>query len=184
MTDIDPGNYDIGDIVRVAFTDKPLDALAKADIVPDEPAIALQVRPPTDNELAVIEKIALDAAELQDKLKEAAGSLASDLKKLKDQLKEKMIRHGMTEVNISGRPPIELASSRSRKASRKAIIGVLETAAEKKLTEEERRDPKQVKRAKKEGKTEALNLWNAIDYTTTQSVKIPDPSPPEVESPY
>ena len=181
--DLDPGVYDIGDLVRVAFG-QPLDALAQADIPPAAPAIEVQDRPPSDNELAVIEKLAADAAELQDKLKVAAGSMAADLKKLKAQLKEKMIRHGMSEVNINGRPPIELTSSNSRKPTRKAIIGVLEDASVKKLTDEQRGDPKQLKAAKREGKTKALNLWNAIDYTTSQSVKIPDPSPPEVEAPY
>lgn len=180
---LDPGVYDIGDIVRVAFG-KPLDALAKADIKPDEPAIEVQVRPPTDNELAEIEKLAGDAAEIHDKLKAAVGDMPGKLKNLRDQLKDKMIRHGMSEVNIDGRPPIELTSSNSRKPTRKAIIGVLEEAAVKKLTEEQRRDPKQLKAAKREGKTKALNLWNSIEYTTTQSVKIPDPAPPEVEAPY
>jgi hypothetical protein len=184
MTDIDPGDYNIGDIVRVAFTDKPLDALAKADIVPDEPAIVEQVRKPTDNELAALEKLAGEAARTQDKLKAAQGSMPGDLKKLRAQLKEQMIRYGMTEVSIDGRPPIELTSSNSRKPTRKAIVAILEEAAEKKLTEEQRRDAKQVKKAKKEGKTKALNLWSLIPQTTSQSVRIPDPSPPEVDSPY
>ena len=180
---VDPGHYDIGDIVRVAFTDKPLDALAQADIVPDGPAME-QVRPPTDNEAAEIEKLAMEAARLQDELKAAAGELPGELKKAKDQLKERMLRHGLKEVTITGRPPIELTASNSRKPTRKAIVGVLEEAAVKKLTEEQRRDSKKLKAAKVEGKTKALNLWNAIPYSTTQSVRIPDPAPSEPESPY
>ena len=166
MTDIDPGDYDIGDLVRVAFGN-PLDALALADTKPDEPAIVEQLRAPTAEELAVMEKLASDAAIAQDKLKEAAGTLAADLKKLKAQLKEQMIRFGMSEITINGRPPIELTSSSSRKPTRKAIIAVLQ----KQLGD-------------KEGKMKALNLWNKIEPTVSQSVKIPDPSPPEVESPY
>jgi hypothetical protein len=184
VTDLDPGDYSIGDLIRVAFVDKPLDALAKADISPDEPAIEDQVRVPTDNEKAEIEEIAMKAAELHDELKAAMGNKPQRLKSLRAQLKEKMIRHGLTEVNINGRPPIELTSSSSRKASRKSIIGVLEAAAVSKLTEEQRRDSKQLKKAQKEGKTKALNLWNAIPMTPSQSVKIPDPTPPEVDSPY
>ena len=184
MTDIDPGYYDIGDIVRVAFTDKPLDALAKADIVPDAPAIAEQVRKPTPNELAAIEKIADDAARVQDELKAATGTKAADLRNLKAQLKDQMIRFGMNEITINGRPPIELTSSNSRKPTRKSIVDILEEAAVKKLTEEQRRDAKQVKKAQKEGKTKALNLWNMIPQSTSQSIRIPDPSPPEVDSPY
>lgn len=183
MSELDPGDFNIGDIVRVAFTDKPLDALAKADIVEDEPATE-QVREPTSNELAALEKLAQEAAELQDKLKEATGTMPGELKKLKAQVKLTMLKHGMKELTISGRPAIELTESSSRKASRKSIIAVLETAAVKKLTDEQRRDAKQLKAAQKEGKTKALNLWNAIEPTVSQSLKIPEPSPPEVESPY
>jgi len=184
MTNIDPGDYNIGDLVRVAFADKPLDALAKADIAPSEPAIEEQVRKPTDNEQAEIEKLATEAAELQDELKAATGDKGSRLKSLRNQLKEKMLQHGLTEVNINGRPPIELATSQSRKASRKSIVAVLEDAEAKKLTKEQQRDPKVLKKAKSEGKKKALNLWNTIPYTVSQSIKIPDPAPPEVDSPY
>lgn len=168
MIELDPGDYNIGDIVRVAFTDKSatLDNLAKADIV-SEPAIDQQVRKPTDNEQAEIEKIATEAAELQDELKKVVGDKQRRLKSLRDQLKEKMIHHGLNEVTISGRPPIELASSSSRKPTRKAIISVL-----------------QEQLGKKEGKMKALNLWNAIEPTTSQKITIPDPAPPEMDSPY
>jgi len=182
----DPGDYDIGDIVRVAFTDneKVLDNIVAADTKPDEPAIEEQVRKPTDNELAEIEQLARRAAEIQDKLKEVQGDMPGELRKLKDQLKDSMMRHGLTDVSVSGRPPIELTSSSNRKPTRKAIISVLEEAAVKQLTDEQRRDPKQLKKAKTEGKTKALNLWNAIEPTTSYSVKIPDPAPEEPESPY
>jgi len=184
---IDPGDFNLGDIIRVAFTDKAatLDNLAKADIISDdEPAIEEQVRPPTDNELAEIELLAAKAAELQDRLKEVTGTMAGDLRKLKDQLKLKMLDHGLKELSIAGRPAIELTETSSRKPTRKAIIDVLEKAAVGKLTEEERRDAKKLKAAKADGKTKALNLWNAIEPTAGHSLKIPDPSPPEVDSPY
>jgi len=181
VTNIDPGNYNIGDIVRVAFGDSPLDALAKADIVPDDPAIEQQVRAPTDNELAEIEALAMKAAAIQDKLKGAQGTMPGDLSKLRDQLKEKLMQHGMTEVVIHGRPPIELTASNSRKPTRKAIVAILEDAAAKKLTDGERRDDRKVKQAKMEGKTKALNLWNMIPQVTSFSVKIPDPAPIEEE---
>lgn len=184
MTDIDPGDYNIGDIVRVAFSDSPLDALAKADIVPDEPAIEEQVRKATDNEQAEIEGLAREAAELQDELKKSIGDKNTRLKSLRNQLKEKMILHGLKEVVINGRPPIELTSSSSRKASRKSIIEVLEDVAVGKLTDDQRRDPRQLKAAQKQGKTNALNLWNKIPMTDSQSVKIPDPAPAEMDSPY
>lgn len=163
--ELDPGDYNIGDLVRVAFGMNPLDALAKADT---EPAIEEQVRKPTDNELAEIEQIATDAAELQDALKEAVGDKQQRLRSLRNQLKDRMLRHGLKEIEIDGRPPIELTESSSRKPTRKAIISVLQ---------------KQL--GAKEGKMKALNLWNAIEPTTSHSVKIPDPVPAdEPESPY
>lgn len=184
MTDaLDPGDLNIGDIVRVAFSgpERTLDNLVAADT---EPAIEEQIRPPTDNEKAEIEELARQAAELQDKLKEVQGDMPGELRSLKDQLKEKMLRHGMKEINIHGRGPIELTESSSRKGTRKSIIDVMERKSVEQLTEEQRRDPKQLKSAKADGKKKALNLWNAIEPTVSQSLKIPDPAPPEVESPY
>jgi hypothetical protein len=183
MTD----DYSIGDIVRVAFGSSPLDAIVQGVEAAEEAeaAIQRQVRPPTDNELAEIEELAQKAAELQDKLKAASGDMPGELKKLRDQLKQKFLDHGLEEVKIPGRPPIELTSSSSRRPTRKAITDLYEEEAAKQLTEEQRRDPKQLKKAKAEGKRKALNLWNSIEPTVTQSIKIPDPVPDqEPESPY
>jgi hypothetical protein len=156
--------------------------MAKADTAPDQ--IEEQVRPPDQAELAAIEAIAQNAAQLQDEIRERMGDRAQRLKALKAELKGKLLQHGLKEITINGRPPIELTESNSRKPTRKAIIGVMEEACAKKLTDEERREPKKLKAAKAEGKMKALNLWNAIPYATSTSVKIPDPSPEELESPY
>ena len=174
-------NFSIGDLVRATWGN-PLDALAKADTAPDQ--IEEQVRPPDQAELAAIEAIAQNAAQLQDEIRERMGDRGQRLKALRAELKGKLLQFGMTEITIPGRPAIELTESNSRKPTRKAIIAVMEEASVKKLTDEQRRDPKQLKKAKADGKMKALNLWNTIPYSVSQSIKIPDPSPEELESPY
>jgi|3_EtaG_2_1085321.scaffolds.fasta_scaffold00329_5 hypothetical protein len=159
-------DYDIGDLIRAACLG-PLDALARADTIPDGAAIEEQVRPANSQELAEIEELASQAAQIQDFIKSTIGSKSQELRKLKAQLKERLLKHGMSEVNIDGRPPIELTTSSSRKGTRKSIITVL-----------------QKEFGDKDGKMKALNLWNKIDPTTSHSISIPDPSPPEIESPY
>jgi len=166
----DPG-YDMGDLIR-AMLGNPLDALARADIVSDvEPA-----RPPSAGELAAIQDLAENAARLQDEIQAAVGDKGGELRKLKSQLKDQMLRHGLRDVSIAGRPPIELTESSSRKPTRKAIVSAMQKAMIKQLGDEEK--------GMKEGKMKALNLWNLIEPSKTNSLSIPDPSPPEMESPY
>ena len=160
---------DIGDIVRATFG---LPEVALAGI-PE--TIEEQVRPPTQEEELEIEKLAQSAATLQDEIKELLGDKAGRVQKMRAELKDRMLRHGLTEVTIAGRPPIELTSSNSRKPTRKAIMTVLQKAYVEKLGEKE---------GMKEGTMKALNLWNAIEQTTSYSVKIPDVTPDEVSSPY
>jgi len=174
--------YDIGDIIRAALGNA-LDALARADIV-TEPAIVDQVRPPTDEELAAITATAESAAQLQDEIKTVMGDRGRQLSKLKAELKDRMLKHGLRELTVSGRPPIELNESNSRKPTRKAIIATFQDSELKKLTEEQRRDSKLKKKAEADGKMRGLNLWNAIETSTSYSVSIPDPVPTEMESPY
>lgn len=132
-----------------------------------------------------IEELCSQAAQLQDELKaKEPDDRPARLKKLRAEIKDRMLKHGLRDVTIAGRPPIELAESNSRKPTRKAIIAVYEKDAISKLTEEERRDPKAKKKAMQEGKRLALNLWNSIEPTTSHSVKIPDPAPVDMESPY
>jgi len=181
-------DYNVGDLIR-AMLGNPLDAIAKADIVPDQsvPAqqaraeasceqIAEQVRPPTQEEQAEIEALAESAAQLQDEIKALMGDRSKKMRALKDQLKDRFLRHGLKEVTIAGRPPIELTESKNRKPTRKAIIEVMQKTMIAQLGDE--------KEGKKQGKMKALNLWNAIEQTTSNSISIPDPSPPEMESPY
>lgn len=168
---------DIGDIIRSALGAESSEEDAPA-------AIADQVRPPTSEEMREIEELCAKAAKLQDELRAVVDTRPAELKKLRAEIKDRMLLHGLQDVVIAGRPPIELAESNSRKPTRKAIIDVYEKDALKKLTEEQKRDPKAKKKALQEGKRLALNLWNAIEPTTSHSVKIPDPTPTEVESPY
>lgn len=173
----------MGDIIR-AMLGNPLDAMAKADIVADEPAIAEQVKTLDDEGLKALVELAEKAAQKQDELKAAIGDKQGELKKLKGELKESMLKYGLKELRIAGRPPIELTEKSSRKANRKNIISTMQEAFVKKLTDEERRDSKKVKEAEAEGKMKALNLWNAIPQTPSQSLSIPDPTPVEPDSPY
>lgn len=143
-----------------------------------------QVRAPSSDELQEIEALCERAARLQDEISSVVDPRPGQLKKLRDEIKSRMIKHGLRDVSIAGRPPIELVESASRKPTRKAIIDVMMESERKKLTEEQRRDPKLVKKAEDAGKMRALNLWNAIEPTTSYSVKIPEPTPSETEAPY
>ena len=171
---------DIGDIIRGSLGN-PLDAIIKAAL--PGPAIADQVRPPTTDEMRGIEEVAEKAAQLQDELSELSPKFG-ELKRLKTELKAQMMKHDLREVVIAGRPPIELNESNSRKPTRAAIVAVMQEAEVKKLTEEQRRDPKLKKKAEADGKMRALNLWNAMPQSTSYSVSIPAPAPTEMESPY
>ena len=166
----------IGDVIRTTLG-KP----AKSD-APEE--LASQVRPPTSEEMAEIENIATEAARLQDELRAVDDDRPARLRKLVGELKIRMLAHGLTDVVISGRPPIELGTTNNRKPTRKGIIAAFQDLELEKLTEEQRRDTKLVKEAESKGKQNGLNFWNRIEPTTSHSVKIPDPTPPEVESPY
>lgn len=165
--------YDIGDIIRASMGN-PLDAIVKATA--PEPAIVDQVRPATAEDLAAITATAEEAARLQDEIKATMGDRGRQLSKLKAELKDKMLKHGLRELTVNGRPPIELSESNSRKPTRKAIIKVLQDAYVLKLGDK--------KKGEAEGKMKALNLWNAIETVTSYSVSIPDPVPTEMESPY
>ena len=173
-------DYDMGDIIR-GLLGNTLDAVAKAV----EPAIDEQIVDASVQELDELRSLAEKAARAQDELKDAIGDKQKNLRKLKDELKDRMLKHGLKELKIAGRPPIEITESSSRKPTRKGIIKAYQDGYTKKLTDEERRDPKKVKAAEAEGKTKALNLWNSIEPSVSQSLKIPDPAPTDdVESPY
>jgi hypothetical protein len=164
----------IGDVIRAAFGN-PVDAIAAA--VAREDAIAEQVRPPTDNEKAAIEKIAAEAAALQDEIADLMGDRGSRLSALRKDLTGKMIRHGLKELKIAGRPAIELANTSSRKPTRKAIVAALQKAYVEKLGEKD---------GMKEGKLKAFALWNSLAPTPGVKLTIPAPVPEsdEVEPSY
>jgi hypothetical protein len=157
----------MGDLINSIFKN-PVDAITEAVVrEEEEERIAEQLRPATDNELAEIETIAEAAAKLQDELKaEPVDERPKQLKALKAELLARLLKHGMKELNIPGRPAIEVVVTNNRKPTRKAIIATMEKA-----------DPK-------EGRKKAIQLWNSIEPTTSEKVVIPEPSPPEVESPY
>jgi len=157
----------MGDLIR-AIHMNPCDAMARADIVGEGPAIEEQDRSPTPNELAEIEKLAEDAARIQDELRAIKDDRPTKLKKLKAELLGRMLKHGMRELKIYGRPAIEVSSSRSTKPTRKSIIETLQ----------------RMHGDEKKGRKEAIKIWNAIEVTVSNSLKIPEPSPPEVEAPY
>lgn len=156
-------DYDMGDIIR-GLLGNPLDAVAKAT----EPAISEQIVDASIDELKDLTALAEKAAKAQDELKSIIGTKQKDLRNLKNELKDRMLKHGLNDLRIAGRPPIEITESSSRKPTRKAIIEAMIKA----LGDE------------KEGKMKALNLWNMIEPTTSQSLKIPDASPVEPDSPY
>lgn len=159
----------------------PLDAMARSDIA-SEPAIDEQVRDPNEEELDRIRELASSAAQLQDEIKQVMGDRAARLSSMKKQLKEELLRFGLQEVRIAGRAPIELTTSNNRKATRKSIIETMQKLLVSQLGENAPEEA--VAEAEKEGKKRALNLWNNIERTTSYSLSIPDPAPPDLESPY
>lgn len=165
---IEAEDWDLGDILRASLG-HPLDALAAI------PAVDQQVRAATPNELAAIEVVAEKAARLQDEIKAAVGEKGGELRKLKDQLKQSLLQHGLKELTIAGRPPIELSETKNRKPTRKAIVATMQDALVDELGEVE---------AKKEGKIRAFKLWASIKPTIGHSLSIPDPSPPDIEPSY
>jgi len=153
----------IGDVIRAAFDAEQPDAAAIAR----EEAIAEQVRPPTPDELAAIEKVAEETAQLQDELSQFNDKF-SKLRDLKKDLTGKMIKHGLKELKIAGRPAIELADTNSRKPTRKAIVAAMQKAYVEKLGE---------KKGMKEGKERAFALWGALAPTPGHKLTIPAPVP-------
>ncbi len=150
----------IGDVIRVAFGN-PLDAIAAAlKRQEEEEAITEQVRPATQEEQAAMEKVADEAASLQDELAALVGDKQTKLKDLRKDLTGRMLKHGLKELKIAGRPAIELTTTRSRKATRKSIVAAMVA-----------------KLGEKEGKMKGTNLWNAIAFTDGVKLTIPSPLP-------
>ena len=150
-------DYHIGDIVRAAFGN-PVDALVAALV--REEAVDEQVRPPTANEQAAIEGVASEAAAWEEGVGQMMGDGGYKREALRGDLTGKMLKHGLKELKIAGRPAIELTATRSRKANKKTITAALV----KKLGE-------------KEGKMKAANLWNAIEWKNGHRLSIPAPAP-------
>lgn len=159
----------IGDVIKAAF------GVPESSDATDE-AIAEQVRPPTPEELAAIEKVAAEASALQDELSKYSDQF-SKLRDLKRDLTGRMVKHGMKELKIAGRPAIELADTNSRKPTRKAIVAAMQKAYVEKLGEKE---------GMKVGKQKAFALWGTIDPTPGHKLTIPEPVPEsdEVEPSY
>lgn len=151
----------IGDVIRVAFGN-PLDAIAAAlkRQEEEEEALAEQVRPATQVEQAAMEKVATETASLQDELSALVGDKQTRLKNLRKDLTGRMIKHGLKELKIAGRPAIELTTTRSRKGTRKSIVAAMVA-----------------KLGEKEGKMKGTNLWNAIAFTDGVKLTIPAPLP-------
>lgn len=164
-----PINIEMTDLINAIFHN-PLDAVAKA--LDDEEEVQRQIRPATPEELAAIEALAQKTALLQDELKALIathiGTKSKELSVLKDQLLESMLNHNLSEVWVKGRPPIEVVVKKERKASKKSIIAALSKI---------NGDPKK-------GTEEGNKLWNTIPQVDKETLSIPDPSPPEIDSPY
>jgi len=158
VTDKNPADINMGDLIQSVFL---------PDGKKEEPAIDEQDRAPSPNELAALEKLAEEAAQLQDELKQKEkDERPAKLKALKAELLGKMLSHGLKELKIFGRPTIEVVTTNSRKPTRKAIIATME------------------KMDKEHGKENAIKIWNMIPMTPSTSLSIPDPSPPEEDAPY
>lgn len=152
-------DLNIGDIIR-ATLGNPLEAIAKAEgLAP--PAIEEQVRLPTANEMVVIEELASEAARLQDEIRDLLGDRQKRLSSLKDQLKDQMLQRGLKEINLTGRPPIELSESKNRRPTKKSIVEALQSLL-----------------GEKEGKEKGEAVWNRIEPSISYSLSIPDPVGP------
>ena len=84
-----------------------------------------QITAATPEELAEIEELAADVGDLVDELGSRIGSLAAELKIKKDDLKQRMLSHGLGEVRVEGRPAIKLTVESRKDTTKKAIVGVL-----------------------------------------------------------
>jgi len=173
MGNDDQLNHDIGDLIRqLSFSP------AKSAPPAEEPAIQDQVRDPTEQELADLRTLAVEAAALQDELKALVGDRDRRLRALRDQLKGEFLRFGLTRLDIAGRGPIELTCSNSRKPTRKSLVEAAQRLLVAQMGEEKRAE------AEAEGKKRVTNLWNAIEPTPSYGISIPDPTPSDPESPY
>lgn len=163
-----PINVDMADLINVIFMN-PLDAVVKGIADDDEEAIQRQIRPATPEEMADIESLAQRAALLQDEIKGLLGNKPRELAALKEQLLERMLNHGLPEVYVPGRPAIEVVVRNERKGSKKSLIA----ARTKELAGDKAKATEEITR-----------LWNAIPQVPKESLSIPDPTPPEIDSPY
>lgn len=163
---------DIGmeDLINSIFLN-PLDATVRALAREDE-QLQRQIKPPSAQDMAEVEALALRAATLQDEVHELlsrfVASRSKELAGLKDQLLERMLGHGLSAVEIPGRPAIEVVVRNERKASKKSI----QAAFQKILGDS------------KKAAQEANQLWNSIPQVQKESLVIPEPTPPEIDSPY
>ena len=155
--DKNPIDINMGDLIRSVFLN-PCDAIARVE----EPAICEQVKAPTEEELAEMEKLAEAAAQLQDEISQTPKDpRPGQLKALKGELLNRLLRHGMKELDIHGRPSIEVVTTSARKINRKVLMDTMG-----------RLDPEN-------GKNNAVKIWNAIPMTPSDKLVIPDPSPPD-----
>jgi hypothetical protein len=161
----------IGDLINAIFK-RPERVSAPEE---DEEQVKRQIRPATPQEMAEIEALAAKAALLQDEVKlilakvdELVGARSKMLSSMKAELLDRMLNHNLTEVWVPGRPAVEVVVKKERKASKKGIIAALS----KSLGDE------------KKGALEGNALWNSLPQVDKQTLSIPDPSPPEGDSPY
>lgn len=156
----------IGDLIRSVFGN-PVDAIASA--LAREDAVAEQVRKPTDNEMAAIEKLAIETAALQDEIALLLADRLSRMKSMRKDLTGRMVAHGLKEIKIAGRPAIELTDTLSRKPTRKAIVAAMQKAYIAKLGDKAK--------GMKEGKERAFALWGSIEAIPGHKLTIPEPVP-------
>lgn len=118
----------LGDIVTAMFA-RPSNPKAEDDEPSDSssppPAEARQITPATPEQLVAIKELAASAADLFDEIEELVGSKAVELGAKKQALRELMLAHGMKEIEVPGRPPVELNTKRDKKPTKKAITAIL-----------------------------------------------------------
>jgi hypothetical protein len=161
------------DLLRLVFKGGPLDFLAAQ--APD-PTDKPQITKPTADDIQKMKDLGEQAAQAQDQIEEILGPINRQLKAIRDhmmepvagsidqleqqldsskrELLEKMLNHGIKNVKIPDRAPIEVVTKKDRSLTKKELLRILD---------------------KKEG----TRVWDALEVTEKHSLKIPPPTSPE-----
>jgi hypothetical protein len=144
----------IADLIGAVFKPAPKKAEEPSEAISAAPKAARQITAASPEKLAQIKELAEQTCELYDKIQELVGSLTVELGVKKKELLEDMLNHGLKQVEVSGRPPVELTIKNDKKPNKKNIIAVL-------------------------GVDEGNKLWQALPTGSSEYLSIPPKTPPE-----